>query len=185
MAGTYSSTFSFFGTCSLSARSSSSSFVLRLVGKFLGEDNLPIATVPHPSSAPPGNAFIWDLGRGRSVWPVREYPLLGPVQLTYLEVVVVGAVRVSCILCRSMRGSVSGCGLELVHRWRLLRKCHLDVLHLLCAQNVARLTRVRQGRAIRNGGREPGYRNVITVHNHGEVHTDSGWLLVLGGWPDG
>jgi len=98
-------------------------------------------------------------------------------------VVIVDAVHVSHVLSGDTIKNVSSRGLELVHGWCLFRKYHLDVLHLLCAQNVARLTGIRQGRAVGDCRREPGYWNVIAVCNHREIHTDGYWLLALGGLP--
>ena len=98
--------------------------------------------------------------------------------------VIVDAVHMSHVLCGNTRKNVPSRGLKLVNRRRLFCKCHLNILHLLRAQNVAGLTRERQGGAGRDGGREPCYGNVITVGNDREVHTDSGRLLVLGGRSD-
>ena len=72
-----------------------------------------------------------------------------------------------------------------MHCRGLLRKHHLDVLHLLCAKNVVRLSGVRRGCAVGDGRREPDRGNVIAVRDHRDVHADRGRLLVLGGWLDG
>ena len=96
----------------------------------------------------------------------------------------VNTIHMPHVLCRYTRKDIPGRGLKLVHRWCLFRKCNLDVLHLLRTQNVARLTGIGEGGVVRNGGREPGHGDVITVCNDREVHTDGGRLLVLGGWPN-
>jgi len=121
----------------------------------------------------------------RSIQSVRGYPLLGPVQLAHLKMVIIDAVHMSHVLCGNAGKDVSSRGLELVHCWGLFRKCHLDVLHLLCAQNVTRLAGVRQRRVVGDGSRETSHRNVIVVCNDREIHTNSGRLLVLGGWLGG
>ena len=55
------------------------------------------------------------LRHGCPVEPIRGYPLLSPLELTYLKVVIADTVDMTNVLCRYTRKNVSGRGLELMN----------------------------------------------------------------------
>ena len=69
------------------------------------------------------------------------------MQLTYLKAAIVDAVNVTHAQCGDARKETSSSrwGLKSEASSSLFHKHHLDVLHLLCAKKVVRLSGVRWG----------------------------------------